>query len=126
MTMSIFYNYSTGNVLSTIPELKRAVGQYASRNDYLKIGITKNPEQRWRSHLSERRRNQDKWQKMIVIYQSTSWDSARIAESELIKHVGSKNYYCAIWNDVGGGGGRIGEGRYSYVYVLVDNNPISG
>jgi predicted GIY-YIG superfamily endonuclease len=118
----IFY-YSTGNLKDRKSELTRALGQYARHYDYIKIGITCDPERRWIEHQNERKRFSDSWLKMVVIYETSSRKYVNEAERLLINHTKTANYNIEKWNDVGGGGGNYSEeaDKY-YLYLLLDKD----
>lgn len=121
--MGVRYNYSTGHANAVMGDLRRCIGQYARRYDYIKVGITKNPEVRWLQHQSERRLHDDSWEEMVVIYETSSWRRACMVENLLIKYAQSRPYKCVLWNAVGGGGGQnpvLTRNCRAYVYVLLD------
>jgi predicted GIY-YIG superfamily endonuclease len=95
--------YCTGHFSHVRDGLIRAIGQYARHYDYLKVGRTNDPWRRWREHQSERRRAGDRWEKMVVIYASSSSRYIALAEQELIGHALSAGYDRAeVWNDARG------------------------
>lgn len=109
--------YSTGHTSDVMTGLRQALAAYAQRNDYLKIGRTNDPLRRWKEHLAERRRENDKWDRMVVIYATSSLHSAALTEKELIRHARAAKYRAEIWNDSpGSDNGRPGT---NYLYLLV-------
>jgi predicted GIY-YIG superfamily endonuclease len=121
--MSVEYNYSRGHLNAVERELRQAVGQYGRRNAYYKIGITGNPEERWRGHQRERAQENDTWDKMVVIYQTSSWEHACECERRLIEYCDAKQHVhrAETFSERHGGGGRpptTHEGPF-YVYILL-------
>lgn len=120
--MEVEYCFCTGHLNQVISELRRALGQYARRNSYIKIGITSHPVRRLGGHQYERAEFDDRWERMVVIYETASWDRACEAERLLIEHAKTIKNGCVLWNEVGGGGGRRPKpGSTSSVYVLLDS-----
>lgn len=110
--MGVDWNYYTGHVYSIIPTLRRAVGQYLRSGYDYKIGLTGDPDRRWREA------HQSNWERMIVIYNTKSVSYCAIAEDLLIKD-GWERYLDRSWNEVGGGGGaKEGLDEY-FVYILL-------
>lgn len=83
--MAVIYYYSTGHFTRIESELIRALGQYARHNDYVKVGITNEPERRWVEHQRERSQYSDSWTKMVVIYETSSWANVTQAERKLVR-----------------------------------------
>lgn len=113
--MTITYDYQTGHLSNVIKSLRRVLGAYGRWNGHVKIGITNNPEQRLTAH-----KYNDGWEKMVVIYETSSWDSAKKAEKNLIDFAYEQSIAdFEIWNEIGGGGGDQGEPPY-FVYLLLE------
>lgn len=109
--------YSTGHTSDVMTGLRQALAAYAQRNAFVKIGRTNDPKQRWNEHLAERRRENDKWDRMVVIYATSSMHFAALTEKELIRHARAAKYRAEIWNDSpGSDNGRPGT---NYLYLLV-------
>lgn len=109
--------YSTGHTRDVMTGLRQALAAYAQRNDFLKIGRTNDPARRWKEHLAERRREDDKWDRMVVIYATSSLHSAALVEKELIRHARAAKYRAELWNEASGSdNGRPGT---NYLYLLV-------
>lgn len=111
--MALIRNDCTGHISTMIPSLRRALGQYSRYCKEYKIGLTTNPEQRWRTH------RRDGWIDMVLVYSTSSEVYAADAETLLIEHGWQANYMPECWNSIRGGGGkRSGYGRY-YIYMLL-------
>ena len=118
--MDVVYNYDTGHLVQVESNLKRTLGQYACHNAYIKVGITVDPEKRFKWHQKERASVGDYWERMVVIYGTSSWDVAKRAERRLIKYAHNAGYEAEVFNDAPGGEGRRPhEGQFCYVYVLL-------
>ena len=109
--MSIVYNYLTGYPNHVISDLKHSISQYANNSSYIKVGITNNPENRWYQHKNE----DPDWEKMVVVYKSSSIDNVREIERELINHTIERE---ESYNFIGGGGGNFGDGP-QFLYFLI-------
>ncbi|HEY0836728.1 MAG TPA: hypothetical protein VGE72_22650 [Azospirillum sp.] len=116
--MSVTYWYSTGHATSVLSILRHTLGCYARKAEWIKVGITCNPEVRFAAHQREWREG-EKWDRMVVVYQTSSWKSACRVEDALIRYARNRRYSKKMWNLVAGGGGRVpmGPGPYS-VYIL--------
>ncbi len=111
--MSVRWNQWTGHYSQVAESLRRALGQYMTRNSEFKVGLTVDPDQRWGGHAP------DGWREMVVIYETSSARSAAQAERELIEHGWESQIDSESWNLVRGGGGlQQGYDAY-YVYVLL-------
>lgn len=114
--MALLWNEYKGHIGILISTLRRALGQYARYYSGYKIGLTVDPEQRWRRHLQD-----GCWNDMVVIYSTASENYAAEAEFLLIEHGWEADYMPECWNIVRGGGGlRPGHSRY-YIYILLAN-----
>ena len=109
--MTILYNYYTGTPAAILTGLRQSIAQYRNSNTSFKIGITANPNQRWSQHSSNYN-----WDRMVVIYKTTSYNFVTQVERELIA-------YTYVWdgseNQVGGGGGKPADATVYYVYFLL-------
>ena len=97
----------------------RVVGQYLRRHHHVKVGITKNPDNRWSQH---RRHG---WEKMVVIYASPRrTDDGRLADVRELEDMIVQHFY--YWsraefqchNERAGGAGPMSDGD-QYVYLLL-------
>ena len=104
----VVYNYVTGKPGDVVSIVVRKISAHTRDRvvRWFRIGITNYPERRFNRHKGL-------YDKMKVIYRSTSLESVRELERELIEH----NKELAD-NFIGGGGGRIGEPPY-FMYVVV-------
>jgi predicted GIY-YIG superfamily endonuclease len=116
--MSIIWYYTTGKFRDVETSLRRALGQYARHHNYLKIGRTNDPERRWTEHQRERRKVSDSWSRMVVIYESSSFNDIVQAEKLLIDYARQTHYEAEVWNDISGS--DKGEPSTEYIYVLLD------
>jgi len=107
--MSIEYPFCTGRPLDVVANLRRSLARRLNFASNVKVGITCNPETRWKQH----RWSRPSWTKMVVVYRSTSIQHVRILEAELIEHGGDR-----LYNSVGGGGGNFASGL-QYLYFLI-------
>lgn len=107
------YLYFSGQPSNVIPQLRRSLGQYHRRYEYVKIGITIHPEIRFGQHL----RNEKKycWEKMVVKYQTTSVRNANAIEKYFIYN----DYY--LTNDWTGES-HMSESPVYYAYILLGNH----
>jgi hypothetical protein len=112
----VYFDAVTGGLSDVLPVLKRKVSSYQRGAVKFKIGISVDPESRWGSHKQSRH----DWDKMIVIYQTSSHDYVCRAESGLIDFSAEK-YSHKCQNKISGGGG-INEpdsyGRF-FLYMLI-------
>jgi hypothetical protein len=116
--MSVTYWYSTGHVSSVLSVLRHALGCYARGAEWIKVGITRTPEIRFEAH--QRQWNEgEKWDRMVVVYQTSSWRSACRVEDALIRYARTRPYAGKLFNQVAGGGGRVPEesGPYSVDFL---------
>jgi hypothetical protein len=104
----VFDNSVTGRPDDVVSTVLRKISAHARQNvvRWFKIGITNNPKRRFDQH----KRHYDK---MIIIYRSSSLQSVCDLECELIDH----NLALAD-NFIGGGGRRSGVTPY-FMYVVV-------
>lgn len=105
----VIYNYQTGNPNDIVSSVLRSISAYTrfDRVSSFKIGITCNPENRFRQAYA------DSYDKMLVVYQSSSIKNVRDLEYLLVEH---NRELCD--NIISGGGGNYGEPPY-YMYVVV-------
>lgn len=98
---------SPGNVLKT---LNRSIGQYKRNYRTIKIGITgRNPQSRFDEH----KRNK-KWDRMIVIYRTSSVNFANKIEEWL-----TLVHWPDLVNKKIGGGSELTKHGYNYTYILL-------
>lgn len=112
--MPLIYDYWTGHLHEIIQTLHRSFGQYVANALEFKVGLTTNPDARWLSH------QEDGWDRMVVIYRTTSCDYAVSVEDDLILHGWSDHIDALSWNEVRGGGGAPWSASDYYIYILLD------
>jgi regulatory protein YycH of two-component signal transduction system YycFG len=109
MSERVVYSYWTGNPSSIVSSVLRSISAYTrvDRVSYFKIGITCNPENRFRqAYVSS-------YDRMIVVYKSDSIKNVRELECLLVEH---NRELCD--NIIAGGGGNYGEPPH-YMYVVL-------
>lgn len=107
--MSVYRSIETGSTRNVVSTIIRRISAY-TRQDRVarfKIGITCNPEVRFRRAYAAY------YDEMIVLYQSSSINNVSELECELITH----NRELAD-NIIAGGGGGIGYAPY-YLYLVI-------
>ncbi len=106
---NVEYNYLTGQPRRIISDVLRSISAYtrSDRVESFKIGITNNPEKRFKASYAST------YDKMIAVYRSTSIDNVSRLEAELIEHNRDLSD-----NIIAGGGGNIGDPPY-YLYVVI-------
>lgn len=107
--MNLEYDYVTGNFENSSTFLRRSISQYTTWNK-VKIGITNNPDGRWRQHS----KSDEGWARMIVKYRTNSLQLIKEMERQLIEY-----QWEFIENQVGGGGGNLGATGPYYLYILL-------
>jgi len=92
-----------------VSSILRSISAYTrvDRATAFKIGITCNPENRFRQAYA------DSYDKMLIVYQSSSIKNVRDLERLLVQH---NRELCD--NIIAGGGGNYGEPPY-YMYVVL-------
>lgn len=105
---NIIYRSITGHLNTVKGTLNRKIGQFKSQSLKMKIGITNNPERRFKQHLRS-----GNWDKMVVIYETQSERYIRKMEEFLVE----RHWYDTV-NIAPGGGGNLGSGPY-FVYLLL-------
>jgi hypothetical protein len=103
------YNFVTGRPEEVVSDVLRSISAYTRRDRArgFKIGITNDPERRFREAYAHA------YHKMAVVYQSSSINNVSQLERELIEH----NQGLAD-NIISGGGGNYGTPPY-YMYVVI-------
>ncbi len=106
---TVLYSCFTGRPQGIVSDVLRVISAY-TREDRVrrfKIGITNNPERRFKRKYAKR------YDKMIVVYRSSSINSVSELECKLIEH----NRELAD-NARDGGGGDYGDPPY-FMYVVI-------
>ena len=79
-----YKNVKKGWPKDVLPGLKISIAQFLKYYRYVKIGITCNPESRFKDHRKPHRKI--KWQRMVVKYQTDSIDHANEIEKFFIDY----------------------------------------
>lgn len=105
----VVYSYFTGRPQDIVSNVLRVISAYTRKDRvrWFKIGITNNPESRFQHGYAK------SYDKMIVLYRSSSLSNVSDLERELIEH----NRELAD-NMIGGGGGNYGNPPY-FMYVVI-------
>jgi hypothetical protein len=106
---AVYFNITTGRPSEVAPTLRRRLSAY-TREEIVcrfKIGITNNPRARFSNGYAR------DYDKMIVLYRSSSLSSVSEVECDLIEHNGD-----ITRNQIAGGGGNYGDPPY-YLYVVI-------
>ena len=105
----VVYNFFTGHPQDVVSDVLRSISAYtrADRVTAFKIGITNNPERRFKEAYDHY------YSKMAVVYRSKSINNVAQLERELINH----NWELTD-NIISGGGGREGKPPY-FMYVVM-------
>lgn len=93
--------------------LKRSISGYARRADAFRIGITNSPENRAYPYLREG------WDRMIVLYRTTSPPNVRRLEKALLRHNWERE---DLYNYQEGGRVGMNAERQYYLYVVLSGD----
>ena len=102
-------SYYSGYPTDVIPMLKISISLFLRNYKHVKIGITNNPERRWKEHL---RQDWESWDRMVVKYRTQSVNNANRIEKHFIE------YEPALYNRWTGWS-NMSESEYYYVYILL-------
>ena len=92
--------------------IKKTISALVRDWEDFKVGITNDSLRRAREH--------DDFDELVPVYRTSDIEDARDLEALLIDFYGERyDESDGFWNQVGGGGGAVGEGEYT-VYVLRD------
>jgi hypothetical protein len=108
--MSIRYDLITGPPTKVLSELEQLVKSNLRGTSSAKVGLTDNPSGRFAQAYK------NEYDQMIVFYQTNSIENAREVERVMID-----NNWAVLDNEVGGGGGRVGQAPF-YVYLVVEKS----
>lgn len=111
--MSLVWDYDTGHLSDMLPSLHRRLGRLANGCTEYKIGLTVDPDTRWAAH------KRNGWERMVVVYHTSSEKYITGAESHLIGYGQERIYYKAECQNLRGGGGGIRRGYYDYYLYIV-------
>jgi hypothetical protein len=103
------YSYWTCWPVNVVTMLKRSISAYTRDVGSFKIGLTNNPERRFRQAYANR------YRKMIVVYKTDSIHHVRKLENVLVDYYWEYND-----NETGGGGGNYGPPPH-YLYLVLGN-----
>ena len=112
--MAVEYLYYEGHPSDVIPLLRRSFGQYHRNYEYVKIGITADPERRFKEHLD--REKKYCWERMVVKYCTTSIKNANKIEDYFIEN---DERMRNIWT---GTSYMTTNTEYYFVYILLGNH----
>lgn len=109
MYEKVIYNYQTGHPNTVVSSVLMLISAYTrvDRASSFKIGITNNPENRFKQAYAIA------YDQMAVVYQSSSIKNVKELERLLVEH---NRELCD--NIIAGGGGNYGEPPY-YMYVVI-------
>lgn len=112
------YREITGQPSAVSSRLRRAISQYARHHPCgFQIGVTNNPQNRFNVYRNSAGYEGGLYERMIVLYETSSAKNVCVLEKELIKYFyerpGNKNVNCG-----GGGPFRTGSPPY-YLYVVL-------
>ena len=122
--MNVEYWYSDDSYYLAESSLRRAIGQYACRSNYIYIGLTQQrPEIRFTQHQKKWAEGH-KWDKMIVIYHAKTFSLMQTVEDRLIKYAKEQaqcgKYQCQVLNDKESQRPLLAQDRNGYwIYTLV-------
>lgn len=117
---NIRYNYFDNKHPSDVEEnVKRSLGQYVSRCEYVYVGRTNNPEARFNAHQRNLEPGVKKWDEMVVVYGTRSLGFSVQMENALIQFIQHGRFNNVRWNTKG----TQWEGPQDFaVYLLVDGS----
>lgn len=100
---NVEYWYSEDSFVRAESELRRAIGQYASRNRWIYIELTQQrPEDRFAQHQRKWAQGHQ-WDRMIVIYHAQTFTLMQTVEDRLIRYaqqqIALSKYSCTLIND---------------------------
>lgn len=105
--------YYSGHLTSDLKSrLKNSISNFIIHTDFFYIGITDNPYRRFREHKFKG------FKRMVVLYRTSSAKYEKNLEKELVEYYRSK-YSDKLMNNKGGGGGRFGQNKFKYLYLLL-------
>lgn len=111
MEQQLKYDYKIGWPKNIITRLNISAGLYRRNYKYVKIGITSDPERRFCEHKKSWR---FKWNKMVVVYRTTSIKNANEVEKWFIEN---RRDLVNEW----GGYSNMCDSQYYYAYFLLGN-----
>ena len=107
------YYYETGQPKNIIESLNRSIGQYRRYYDYVKVGITSDPERRFSEH---KRNCTYHWERMVVVYATRSVKNANDVEDWFIAN--REDDLVNIYK----GKSNMCDSEFYYAYFLLGNH----
>lgn len=105
----------TGSTAECLPRIKNRVSNLAQHCKYFYIGLTNRPYDRFREHNC---RDGIVWDRMVVLYQTTSALKEGNFEEELILYYKESKFKKKLKNNKDGRQGPLCQPPY-YIYVLL-------
>lgn len=116
--MGVDYDFCTGQISEVESELVKAFECYARHNEYIKVGITCDPEEKELEHIQK-----EKWDRMVVVFEANSYDGAKEVETKLFEYAHVSKHFEKIWNVLYRGENHASKtSEKYYVYFLIDND----
>lgn len=111
----VLYDTRTGWPSQVLESLNRSVGAHSRRFFHCKVGISNDPERRWREAYRPKG-----WHKMHVLYESSSHPHVCMLEAMLVARFFQRDDVLKYWyyNAVGGGGGPKPRSGPYYLYLV--------
>lgn len=107
------YYYETGWPNNIVNRFCISLGLYRKNYKYVKIGITTNPERRFCEH---KRSSIYKWERMVVVYRTTSKLNANYMEKWFINNKNDKLVNIFV------GDSQMCDSQFYYAYFLLGNH----
>ncbi len=116
---TIKYEYFDSKHPSYVEEsVRRSLGQYISRCNYVYVGRTNNPESRFKAHQNNLDPGVKNWDEMVVVYATRSLGFSVQMENALIEFIQRGKFQNVRWNEKG----TQWRGPQDFtVYVLTDS-----
>ena len=102
-------SYYSGFPKNVIPLLRISISLFLRNYNRVKIGITNDPERRWRDHL---RQDAETWDRMVIKYCTTSVNNANRIEKYFIDTEPALHNFWTGWS-------HMAKAEYYYVYILL-------
>lgn len=118
--MIVDYDYFTDNFCRVESRLRRTIGQYARQNRWIYIGLTQQkPRRRFSGHQYLWAEGH-KWDKMIVLYRTNSYNQMVNAEIKLIEYAYKYHQSKLLNTETTGKRPIVSDNANGYwVYILV-------
>lgn len=102
-------SYYSGFPNKVIPLLRISISLFLRSYKRVKIGITSDPERRWKEHL---RQDAESWDRMVIKYRTKSVKNANLIEKFFIDAEPALHNRWTGWS-------HMSEAEYYYVYILL-------